>query len=527
MKNSSLKENKKRLIEIKDVLLKHELVKGITPEKLRLIIEDLGPTFIKLGQIMSMRSDILTEEYCNELKSLREKVKPMDMNEVRKIIESQYNLSISELCLEFEEKPLGSASIAQAHYAVLKDGSRVVFKIQRPDIEETMSRDIFLLRKASGMIKIAINSGNTIDFNLILDEMWAVAKQEMNFLIEAKNAEEFYKLNEDIVYSTCPKIYNEYTTSKILVMEYIDGVQIGNVDVLTELGYDLRDIGEKLCENYIKQIVDDAFFHADPHPGNLRIRDGEIVWIDLGMVGRLSNRDRNLIKEGVKAIAAKDINELKDVALALSNHDSKINHSMLYDDLDNFLMKYANEDMAKMDLAKVMEDFLELAKKNGLSMKDGITILGRGLITIQGVVAVLSPELNVIDVIVNHISGDMIKEFDFNKELRQDAYEIYLSGKKMIELPRQISEILKVTKKGQLKVNVEFIGSEGPIEEFNKMVNKLVMGIIILGLLIGSSLISNINIEPKIFNIPFIGAIGFIFAGILSVILIYNIISKK
>ena len=121
----------------------------------------------------------------------------------------------------------------------------------------------------------------------------------------------------------------------------------------------------------------------------------------------------------------------------------------------------------------------------------------------------------------------MIKEFDFNKELRQDAYEIYLSGKKMIELPRQISEILKVTKKGQLKVNVEFIGSEGPIEEFNKMVNKLVMGIIILGLLIGSSLISNINIEPKIFNIPFIGAIGFIFAGILSVILIYNIISKK
>ena len=232
------------------------------------------------------------------------------------------------------------------------------------------------------------------------------------FLIEAKNAKEFYKLNKDIVYATCPKIYTKYTTSKVLVMEYIDGVQIDKTNELINLGYDLTDIANKLCENYIKQIVDDAFFHADPHPGNIKIKGGEIVWIDLGMVGKLSNRDRGLIKNAIMAVATNDIGKLKDVVLTLGEVNGRINHSKLYEDIDIFMNKYSEVEMSDIDLGIILEEFLSIANRHNIGIPKGITMLGRGLITIQGVVSILAPQINIIDIVSNHVASEVFKEFD-------------------------------------------------------------------------------------------------------------------
>ena len=286
---SEKETNGTRLKEIISVIHKHQIARGVTPEKLRLILEDLGPTYIKLGQIMSMRSDIFPKKICDEFMRLRSEVTPMPFEEVREVIEHAYGTSLEEVFAEFQETPIGSASIAQVHKAKLKSGETVVVKVQRQGIYETMSRDIAFLHRAVKLMP-PINMAGLVDMNQVLDEMWVVAQEEMNFLAEAANMEEFARLNKDVAFVTSPMLYREYTTTQVLVMEYIDGIGVDEKDKLLEAGYDLDEIGTKMADNYVKQIMEDGFFHADPHPGNMRIRDGKIVWIDMGMMGRFSKR---------------------------------------------------------------------------------------------------------------------------------------------------------------------------------------------------------------------------------------------
>lgn len=520
-------ENTNRLREILEVLKDHEIVKGLSPEKLRLILEDLGPTFIKIGQVMSMRQDMIPAEYCEELTKLRTDVKPMDFDEIKSVIESEYGKSMDKVFTEFDKAPLGSASIAQAHYAVLKSGLRVVVKVQRRGIYDIMSRDIALMRKASGILKIAGGTADTFDFNMILDEMWFVTQQEMNFLTEAANADEFNELNSEVVYVSCPQIEHKYTTSKVLVMEYIDGIEIDEKDNLREMGYDTEEIGLKLAENYVKQVIDDGYFHADPHPGNLRIRDGQIVWIDMGMMGRLSTRDKSLLRTGVRAIAENDVAELKNVLLTMAVYKGKINHARLYTDLDDLLTKYGTVSMGDMDVGMLMNEILILSKAHNMSMPKGVTMLCRGVLTIQGVVADISPDTNIVAIMINHMSGDFLRNLDIDSELNNIRRDLYNSGRKAVDIPGQLSDILKMTIKGQTKMNLELIGSEEPLSAIDKMVNKLVVCIINAALLIGSSLICTTDMKPKILGIPALGTIGYGAALILGGWLLWSIRRKK
>ena len=269
-------ENRQRLMEIVEVVRRHEIIKGLTPEKLCAIIEELGPTFIKLGQILSMRSDILPKEYCEALKKLRSSVAPMPYEQVVSIVERSYGRPLGEVFSAFDEQALGSASIAQAHAAVLCSGESVVVKVQRDGIHDVMNRDILLLKRACKMLEYTPASG-LVNFNQVLDEMWVVAQEEMNFLTEATNLERFRALNADVAFVTSPMLYREWTTTHVLVMERIDGIAIDDREALLAGGYDPAEIGAKLADNYVRQIMEDGFFHADPHPGNLRVRDGKIV----------------------------------------------------------------------------------------------------------------------------------------------------------------------------------------------------------------------------------------------------------
>lgn len=221
----TIAQNRQRLREIVDVVRKHDILHGITPEKLCAIIEDLGPTFIKLGQILSMRSDILPRDYCEALKKLRSNVSPMPFEQVQRVVETSYGCPMEEVFASFDEKALGSASIAQAHAAVLKSGESVVVKVQREGIHEVMSRDIILLKQACKVLKYT-PAGSLVDFNQVLDEMWVVAQEEMNFQTEAANLERFHALNQDVVFVTSPILYRAYTTTNVLVMERIDGMGI-------------------------------------------------------------------------------------------------------------------------------------------------------------------------------------------------------------------------------------------------------------------------------------------------------------
>ncbi|WP_050614529.1 ABC1 kinase family protein [Bacillus testis] len=516
-----------RLKEIVNVLKRHEIIHGMTPVKLRLILEDLGPTYVKIGQIMSMRSDVLSQRYCDELAKLRGDVKPLDFNTITELIEQEYGLPAEEVFPKIEEKPLGSASMAQVHKVIMKDGRQAVIKVQRPGIKETMARDISLIRKAAKLLKLVDSPIDAIDFNGVLEEMWIVAQQEMDFILEANHCRELTELNEGIRYIGFPQVEYHLSTSKILVMEYVEGIEINQLDRLRELGYDLHEIGIKLAANYVKQVLDDGVFHADPHPGNIWIRDGKIMWLDLGMVGRLGKRDQQLITNAVKAIVDQDIFELKNVVVSLGNTSGRINHSLLYEDIEDLLNKYRELDFGNLNLGDLVSDMLDLCHSHKIQAPSGVTMLARGILTIEGVLRDCCPEVNFMEIAVNHLTANTLKDFDLTKEMQNNGKSIYLFAKKASQIPGQLSDLLKVLLKGQAKFNLDVTGAEEPTRQLDHMVDKMIICIISASLLIGSSLISTTQMKPLVLDIPLFGIMGFLASTVLSGFLLVGVIKKR
>lgn len=516
-----------RLAEILGILTRHELTKGLTPEKLRLILEDLGPTYVKFGQILSMRTDMLPEDFCEELAKLRTQVAPMPIEEVREVLAGACGASCSILFPLFDERALGSASIAQVHYAELPDGTPVAVKVQRIGIYETMSRDIVLLRRAAKLLNIASGMGEVFDFAKVIDELWKVAQEEMDFTIEAWNTEEFRRLNEGVAYASCPRIHPELSNEKVLVMEYIEGYEIEDRQALLAAGYDLREIGAKLAYNYLKQIVDDGFFHADPHPGNLRIRGGQIVYLDLGMMGRLSARDQKLLNKVLLAIPTRDVGTIKEVLLALGDVRGRLDHARLYADIDGFLNKYGSMDLGGLELAKVLQELMEVARTHRVAMPAGISMLGRGIATIEGVLARLSPEINLLEIAAGKVGGMPLQDIDWRKEIGSGLKSAVDNSRRLVEMPSLLSELIRMTTKGQASVNLELHNSPEFKNTLYAVAGDVIKGLLVAGLVIGSSLISTTAMEPTLLGIPALGAIGYITALVLTLKIFYDTWKKK
>lgn len=520
-------EYKGRLREMTAVLRKHGITRGVSPEKLRLILEDLGPTYIKLGQIMSMHSDILPKRYCEELMRLRSEVAPMTFEEVVEVLEGSYGMKWDDIFQSIEEKPLGSASIAQAHKAVLRDGRDVVVKVQRKGIYETMARDIALLKKAVKLLP-PVSLKGLVDLDMVLDELWSVTREEMNFLTEASNMEEFAKHNQNISFIGVPELYQEYTTQHVLVMEYIDGYDIDDKKILLAEGYDLQEIGSKLVDNYIKQVIEDGFFHADPHPGNLRIRDGKIIWIDMGMMGRLTERDRELLELAVRGVALNDIGMIQEAVLALGEFKEKPDPSVLYEDISSLFGKYGMTDMGEIDIAEVMMDLMDVMKENKIVMPHGLTMLARGLTNMEGVLVDISPEINMVEIASARLKGNLLHSIDWKKELKKGGKTLYKSLQKSVELPSMLSDVLEGHLKGQTRVNLDLHVS-GDLEQLlRRLIRNIVMGLWVMALLISSSIICTTDMQPKIWGIPAVGAFGYLSAFfIVMYVFLKHIFSKK
>ena len=490
--------SKRRLAQILGILKKHHITKGVDPVKFREILEDLGPTFVKIGQIMASRQDMFSERYCKELVKLRDNVAPLPFADVQRVIEEEYGCPMQEVFSSFERIPLGSASIAQVHKASLLDGREIVVKVQRPYIYEMMERDISLIRRAGKLLRLSEVLGSVIDINIVMDEFWFTAKQEMDFLNEARFAMEFARNHQSITYIGAPLIEQAYTTSRVLVMEYIDGIVIDDRKTLEEGGYDLREIASKLAENYIKQIVDDGFFHADPHPGNLRIRDGKIIWIDFGMMGTLQRSDKDLMKKAVQAIGSNDTELMVDVILTLGVHDGRIDYTLFYDDMEIFMKKYIHMDLNEINLGDAIQEVFTIAHKHRISMPKGISMLARGLVTMESTMTLLDPKTNIIQIAAAHVSEHIFKKLDAKKEAVNAGRKLYEAGKRTLDIPIQFSELMRMITKGRIKLNLEIMDSSVPLKTINHMVNKLVVGIVSCGLLMASSLICTTDMTPKV-----------------------------
>lgn len=526
-KKQQKEENSERFREIKDVLRKNQITRGVTPEKLRMILEELGPTYIKLGQIMSLHSDFLPKAYCDELLKLNSDVTPMPFDDVEDVINHSYGQDWRELFQFIEEAPLGSASIAQVHRARLKNGEEVIIKVERKGIYGTMARDIGLLHRLVKLIPPVGDFKNLVDLDMVLDELWSVAQEEMDFLKEAANMDEFSRNNASVQYVTTPKLYHEYSTGHVLVMEYIDGYSLDDVESLQNAGYDMDEIGTKFVNNFIKQVMDDGFFHADPHPGNVKIRDGKIVWIDMGMMGRLSEKDRHTMIKGIRGIALHDISMVENSVLEIGEFRGKPDRERLYQDLKKFIADYGTTSMGSLDVAAAIAGLVEIMKQNRISLPHGVSMLCRGLTHIQGVLAVISPDINMMQIAVNRYTEDFLKNINWKSEFQKQARIVYRSVNKGVEIPGLVTDILKEHLEGQSVVNIDLHSSEDLTNVISAAIRNIVVGLCVAALLIASSVICTTDMTPKILGIPALGFAGYAFAMVVSIFLTVRYLWSK
>lgn len=526
-KKQQKEENSERFREIKDVLRKNQITRGVTPEKLRMILEELGPTYIKLGQIMSLHSDFLPKAYCDELLKLNSDVTPMPFDDVEDVINHSYGQDWRELFQFIEEAPLGSASIAQVHRARLKNGEEVIIKVERKGIYDTMARDIGLLHRLVKLIPPVGDFKNLVDLDMVLDELWSVAQEEMDFLKEAANMDEFSRNNASVQYVTTPKLYHEYSTGHVLVMEYIDGYSLDDVESLQNAGYDMDEIGTKFVNNFIKQVMDDGFFHADPHPGNVKIRDGKIVWIDMGMMGRLSEKDRHTMIKGIRGIALHDISMVENSVLEIGEFRGKPDRERLYQDLKKFIADYGTTSMGSLDVAAAIAGLVEIMKQNRISLPHGVSMLCRGLTHIQGVLAVISPDINMMQIAVNRYTEDFLKNINWKSEFQKQARIVYRSVNKGVEIPGLVTDILKEHLEGQSVVNIDLHSSEDLTNVISAAIRNIVVGLCVAALLIASSVICTTDMTPKTLGIPALGFAGYAFAMVVSIFLTVRYLWSK
>ena len=343
--NSEISD-KERLRQIITILGKHKAIESLItskhPERIKDAFEELGPTFIKMGQMLSTRPDLVSDALADEFKMLQDNVKTDDFSVVKSIIESSFGVPVNNIFNTIEEIPVASASMAQVHAATLKDGTKVAVKIQHAGIKSMMLNDISLFEKALPFFKIAPTS-KIMDPAALIKELKKSCENELDFTVEAKNIHLFYKNNSDLDYMDCLREYPEYAKENILVMDFVTGIKITDIDDLKAQNYDIKKIAQNLVNNYMKQAFEDGFFHADPHPGNVCVSDGKIVWIDMGMMGRLSERDRELIGDAIQGIAINDIGMIQDAVLALGEFRGKPDQSKLYEDISTLMMKYGKK----------------------------------------------------------------------------------------------------------------------------------------------------------------------------------------
>ena len=508
-------DNRPRLREITAVLRRHQITRGVTPEKLRAILEELGPTYVKLGQIMSLHSDVLPQRYCDELMKLTSEVTPMSFEEVEEVINRSYREDWRHIFASIEKETLGSASIAQVHQAKLLDGRDVIVKVERKGIYDIMARDIGLLKRAVGLLPPVGGLKNVVDLEMVLDELWSTAQEEMDFLKEAANMEEFARNNQNIRYIRCPKLYHEHTTSRVLVMEYIGGCPVDDKETLLKEGYDLGEIGRKLVNNYVKQVMEDGFFHADPHPGNVKVMDGKIVWIDMGMMGRLTNRDRKLMAQAVRAIAVGDIALLESTILDLGDVQGKIDSGKLYGELRDLMDRYGNASMGSIDAVEFFKDTMEIMKDNSIRLPHGMTMLVRGLTQMQGVLLNISPDINMAEIAAGRLKEEMLQSFDFRKEAGKAGRRIYKAAGRTLDIPPLIKVALEEYLKGQARINMELDATKNFSKLMRRLVRNVVMGLWVMALLISSSIICTTDMKPTLLGIPALGFFGYILAFII------------
>ena len=508
-----------RIGEIFKLLRKYEVWNDITPVRLRCLLEELGPMFVKMGQILANRSEILPQEYCDELRRLRSNVEPVPFAVVHDCLVAEYGRPLNEIFSHIDRRPLGSASLAQVHRATLVTGEDVAIKVQRPGAQQVMAQDIDIMRSIVRHASRFVKTDQFVDLKGVVEELWQSFREETNFLMEARNLDDFHRFHEGSSSISCPRSYLSYCTEHIVVMDYVDGISIADPDLLVRAGCSLEKVGASIVDDYATQVLEDGFFHADPHAGNIIVKDGVVYFIDLGMVGRMSSHDRGIVKDMIYAVASGDVPKLKDslMRFAVTRGDSsELDHSTFLTDLDFIVADFASLDLKDLDIGEFLTSLISLARKNDVELPSVVTMFARGMVTLEGLLTEYMPDVNMIEIITDHIRHEKSSYRRAQEAAEELAGASYRALKGHLEMAEQLGLASRMLTRGQLKMNMQVLGSEQVLRRVGGIVDRMSMAIVIAGLFIGSSVVYYAKIEPVIFGIPVIGFFGYTSALVLA-----------
>jgi ubiquinone biosynthesis protein len=497
------------------------------PMRVRLTLEELGPTFVKLGQILSTRPDIIPLKYIKELEKLQDEVPPYSYDLVVQMVQKELGANVSELFQSFDEKPFAAASLGQAHKAILKeDKVKVVVKVQRPDMEKIIETDLDILFQLARLTERYIPESRLYDPVGVAEEFAKTIRMELDYGTEGRNAERFRKNFKEDKTVYVPKVYWELSSKYILTMEYIEGIKINHLKELDKAGYNRKKLAENGAKAFMKQMLIDGFFHADPHPGNILVMENEIIgFMDFGMMGKIDKESREKYIDLLIAVLEYDSNKILAGMLELGfTSQETIDTRSLKMDIADILDQYYDKTLKEIKLGEFITHLVQISIKYHIKMPAELALLGKSLLTIEGIGLTLDPDFNLTEIAKPYVKNIVLERKSPQRlllKLSNDLSEFY---NLMFLIPKQLSKTLKKMEEGIFKLELQHRGLENLINALDKATNRLSYSLILVAIIIGSSLIMQTEKGPQFMGFPVIGVIGFLISGILGLGLVIMIL---
>jgi len=492
------------------------------PERLRLMFEDLGPTFIKLGQVLACRPDMLPIEYSREFLKLTDSVAPFPSSEAKKIIEEDLKAPLGSIYSFFDDIPVAAASIAQVHRAKLYDGSEVMVKVQRPHIGRIIDRDISIMRFLADLIESRVPELTPYNIPGIVDEFARTIKKELDFFIEASNAIQLRKNFEQSTVLYVPRVYTEISTKRILALEKIDGIRIDEYDRLDREGYSRKDLALKGGAAYFKMVLQDGFFHADPHPGNIFVlADGRLGIVDFGIMGRVTEENMERFASIFLALANHDYDALvrQYVDLGFLTEDSvdidKFQQEMK-EDMVELLEPYYDMQVKQIDFGAYVDSVTRILMRHRLKLPANLYLMDKSLITLEGILKQLDPEFNYFEAAKPYVAELLRRKmnpFRAAQNVRKNMAEF---ADAFVLLPKQMKATFRKFMHGDLRVKIHHEDLNHLIQDIDKSSNRLAFSIITAAIIVASSIIIHSAKGPLLFGLPMFGLIGYVIAALLG-----------
>ncbi len=496
-------------------------------ERVRKSLEELGPTFVKMGQALSVRPDLVPVEYIQELSKLQDSVPPFPYDEVRNTIKTEIGQDPDKLFEFFDKTPLAAASIGQVHRARLPEIGDVVVKVQRPRIHSIIEVDLEIMLHLAALAEKTLEEMEIQKPTKIINEFARTLEKEINYKTEASHIELFARkfIDDETVY--VPKIYREYTTNRVLTMEYIDGIKASNLEKLTGGGYDLKKLARSGANLIMKQIFVYGFFHADPHPGNIFILPENVIcYLDFGMMGRINQQERESFSDIVMQIVNRDEKKAADTLLNFTSFDKEPDRGELERDLSSLIDQHLFLPLKELQVGRLLNHFIELLTKHSLCLKPSLFMMMKALATADGLGRMLDPDFEIAKHAEPFVRRIQIDRFN-PKRVASDMLD---SGAEMVyllkEVPRELRAILRQARQGKMTIEFQHRGLDPMLYNHDRTSNRIAFAIVLAALIIGSSLVVLSGIPPKWHEIPIIGLAGFIVAGFMGFWLLLLILRR-